>query len=113
VQAVLFSHEPRRHCIRPTNAGALSGCGIFRRFFNVGGLPNDGGSGDDDDFHGQRRSENAHEPTTDPDAQLMRKGKQAKLSGRLPLATSSGSAASRRGGILADLKISRKRLEHS
>jgi transposase len=43
--------------------------------------PKDGG-GDDDDFHGQSRSNDTHESTTDPDARLARKGKgkEAKLS---------------------------------
>jgi transposase len=38
--------------------------------------------GDGGDFHGQRRSNDTHESTTDPDARLMRKGKgkEAKLS---------------------------------
>lgn len=44
--------------------------------------PKDGGDDGDDDFHGQRRSNDTHESTTDPDARLMRKGKgkEAKLS---------------------------------
>jgi transposase len=41
-----------------------------------------GGDGDGGDFHGERRSNDTHESTTDPDARLMRKGKgkEAKLS---------------------------------
>jgi transposase len=40
------------------------------------------GDGDGGDFHGERRSNDTHESTTDPDARLMRKGKgkEAKLS---------------------------------
>jgi hypothetical protein len=30
--------------------------------------PKDGGNDDDDDFHGQRRSNDTHESVTDPDA---------------------------------------------
>lgn len=43
--------------------------------------PKDGG-GDGGDFHGERRSNETHESSTDPDARLMRKGKgkEAKLS---------------------------------
>lgn len=44
--------------------------------------PKAGSGGDDDDFHGQARSNDTHASTTDPDARLMRKGKgkEAKLS---------------------------------
>ncbi|MGH8159741.1 MAG: IS5 family transposase [Rhodanobacter sp.] len=44
--------------------------------------PKDGSGGDDDDFHGQKRSNDTHASTTDPDARLARKGKgkEAKLS---------------------------------
>lgn len=40
------------------------------------------GHGSDDDFRGQPRSNETHEPTTDPGARLARKGKgkEAKLS---------------------------------
>ncbi|MCU7371038.1 IS5 family transposase [Tahibacter amnicola] len=44
--------------------------------------PKDGdGSDDSGNFHGQKRSNETHESTTDPDARLMRKGagKEAKL----------------------------------
>lgn len=42
----------------------------------------DGGDGDGGGFHGERRSNETHASTTDPDARLMRKGKgrEAKLS---------------------------------
>jgi transposase len=41
-----------------------------------------GGGGGGGDFHGEQRSNDTHESTTDPDARLMRKGKgkEAKLS---------------------------------
>ncbi len=46
--------------------------------------PKDGSGGDDDgeNFHGQRRSNETHASTTDPDSRLYRKGKgkEAKLS---------------------------------
>jgi len=44
--------------------------------------PKDGSGGDGGDFHGERRSNETHASTTDPDARLMRKGKgrEAKLS---------------------------------
>ena len=44
--------------------------------------PKDGSGGDGDDFHGQKRSNETHASTTDPDARLARKGKgkEAKLS---------------------------------
>jgi transposase len=41
----------------------------------------DDGSGDGSDFHGEKRTNDTHASTTDPDARLMRKGKgkEAKL----------------------------------
>ncbi|MEY2153096.1 IS5 family transposase [Rhodanobacter sp. 115] len=44
--------------------------------------PKDGSGGDGTDFHDQKRSNDTHASTTDPDARLMRKGKgkEAKLS---------------------------------
>lgn len=44
--------------------------------------PKDGGNGDGSDFRGEKRSNDTHASTTDPDARLMRKGagKEAKLS---------------------------------
>jgi IS5 family transposase len=46
------------------------------------GLPPDAGRNGEQDFHGQRRSNDTHASTTDPDARLYRKGrgKEAKLS---------------------------------
>ena len=45
------------------------------------GPPNDGGRNGEADFHGERRSNDTHFSTTDPDARLYRKGrgKEAKL----------------------------------
>ena len=44
--------------------------------------PKDGSNDDGDDFHGEKRSNDTHASTTDPDARLIRKGKgkEAKLS---------------------------------
>ena len=44
--------------------------------------PKDGSGDDGDDFHGQKRGNDTHASTTDPDARLIRKGKgkEAKLS---------------------------------
>lgn len=44
--------------------------------------PGGGGDNPDVDFHGEKRSNETHESTTDPEAKLMRKGlgKEAKLS---------------------------------
>jgi transposase len=44
--------------------------------------PRDGSGDDGDDFHGEKRSNDTHVSTTDPDARLIRKskGKEAKLS---------------------------------
>ncbi|KZC26865.1 transposase, partial [Rhodanobacter sp. FW510-T8] len=44
--------------------------------------PKDGSDNDGDDFHGEKRSNDTHASTTDPDARLIRKGKgkEAKLS---------------------------------
>ena len=44
--------------------------------------PKDGSDDGGDDFHGQKRSNDTHASTTDPDARLIRKGngKEAKLS---------------------------------
>src|SRR3954468_12087502 len=46
------------------------------------GPPPDGGRNGEQDFHGQKRSNDTHASTTDPDARLYRKGrgKEAKLS---------------------------------
>ncbi len=44
--------------------------------------PKDGGAADGKDFHGEKRSNQTHESTTDPDAKLYRKssGSEARLS---------------------------------
>ena len=44
--------------------------------------PKDGDDGDGSDFHGQRRKNDTHESTTDPESRLYRKaaGREAKLS---------------------------------
>lgn len=49
---------------------------------NKGRGPKDGGGNPEVNFHGERRSNETHESTTDPESRLMRKGlgKEAKLS---------------------------------
>lgn len=54
------------------------------------------------DFHGEKRSNQTHESTTDPEAKLMRKGKgkEAKLS------YAAHALMENRNGLLADLRVS-------
>jgi len=54
------------------------------------------------DFHGEKRSNQTHESTTDPDSRLMRKGpgKEAKLS------YGAHALMENRNGLLVDLEIS-------
>ncbi len=53
------------------------------------------------DFHGEKRSNETHESTTDPDAKLMRKGKgkEAKLS------YSAHALMENRNGLIVDLQM--------
>jgi transposase len=53
------------------------------------------------DFHGEKRSNETHESTTDPDAKLMRKGagKEAKLS------YSAHALMENRNGLIVDLQV--------
>ena len=53
------------------------------------------------DFHGERRSNETHESTTDPDARLARKGrgKEAKLS------YSGNLLIENRNGLIADSEV--------
>ncbi len=55
------------------------------------------------DFHGERRTNDTHESSTDPDAKLMRKsdGKEAKLS------FSMHSLMENRNGLIVDLVVER------
>ena len=57
----------------------LEACASLKSF-----RPKDGGDDDDDgeNFHGQKRSNETHESTTDPDSRLFRKslGKESKMS---------------------------------
>ena len=54
------------------------------------------------DFHGEKRSNDTHESTTDPDSLLMRKGpgKEAKLS------YGAHALMENRNGLLVDLEVS-------
>jgi len=54
------------------------------------------------DFHGEKRRNDTHESTTDPDSRLMRKGpgKEAKLS------YGAHALMENRNGLLVDLKVS-------
>jgi hypothetical protein len=61
------------------------------------GLDSDPKSGDGTNFHGQKRSNDTHESTTDPDALLYKKsyGKESHLSG--PCAGGEPQRPDRRG----------------
>jgi len=64
--------------------------------------PDDSGVGNPSvDFHGETRTNDTHESTTDPDAKLMRKGsgKEAKLS------FSAHALMDNRNGLLVDLQV--------
>lgn len=65
------------------------------------GPPSDGGSGGMVDFRGQRRSNDTHESTTDPQAKLMRKGpgKEARLS------YGGHALMENRHGLCVDLRV--------
>jgi hypothetical protein len=54
----------------------------FRKKGSIGGDPPDDPGSPNVDFHGEKRSNATHASTTDPEAQLYRKGrgKEAKLS---------------------------------
>lgn len=66
-----------------------------------GGGPKGGGSNPDVSFHGEKRSNQTHESTTDPEARLARKGagKEAKLS------FSAHALMENRNGLLVDFRI--------
>jgi transposase len=63
--------------------------------------PKGGGSNPTVDFRGQKRSNKTHESTTDPEAQLARKGpgKEAKLS------YAAHALMENRNGLLVDLRV--------
>lgn len=76
--------------------------------FRPKGEDRSGGPGQGDpgnrwvDFHGEKRSNDTHESTTDPDSRLMRKGpgKEAKLS------YGAHALMENRNGLLVDLEVS-------
>jgi transposase len=61
---------------------AWAGAKSFKRKDGKGEPPEDGGSNPTVNFHGEKRSNETHQSTTDPDARLAKKatGKEAKLS---------------------------------
>ena len=63
--------------------------------------PSDGGRNSERDFHGERRSNETHASTTDPDARLFRKGKgkEAKLAHMGHLMTEN------RNGLIVDVRL--------
>src|SRR6187401_3813234 len=62
--------------------------------------PPEGGSNPTSNFHGEKRRNDTHESTTDPEAKLARKGngKEAKLS------FSAHALMENRNGLLVDLR---------
>lgn len=65
-------------------------------------MPSDGDHGNPSvDFHGEKRSNDTHKSTTDPDSLLMRKskGKEAKLS------YGAHALMENRNGLLVDIKV--------
>ena len=63
--------------------------------------PRGGGKNPDVNFHGERRANETHASTTDPDAKLARKGfgKEAKL------AYTANALMENRNGLLVDLRV--------
>jgi len=61
---------------------AWAGTKSFKRKDGKGEPPEDGGSNPTVNFHGEKRSNETHQSTTDPDARLAKKatGKEAQLS---------------------------------
>jgi transposase len=61
---------------------AWAGAKSFKRKDGKGEPPEDGGSNPTVNFHGEKRTNETHQSTTDPDARLAKKatGKEAKLS---------------------------------
>jgi transposase len=82
----------------------LEACASLKSFQKVGGEPTpppDDPGNPTVDFHGESRSNKTHESTTDPDAQLARKGngKKAKLS------YSGHVLMENRNGLVADVEV--------
>jgi transposase len=82
----------------------LEACASLKSFKRIGATPEnppDDPGNPTVDFHGERRSNDTHESTTDPDAMLARKGsgKEAKLS------YSGHVLMENRNGLVADVEV--------
>src|SRR6266480_3757443 len=82
----------------------LEACAGLKSFKRVGGEvppPDDDGSNPTVDFHGEKRSNQTHQSTTDPDAMLAKKGagKEAKLS------YSGHVLMENRNGLVAEVEV--------
>ena len=82
----------------------LEACAGLKSFKRVDGTeepPPDDGSNPTVDFHGEKRSNQTHQSTTDPDAMLAKKGagKEAKLS------YSGHVLMENRNGLVADVEV--------
>jgi len=80
---------------------ACAGLKSFKRVDGAAGPPPDDGSNPTVDFHGEKRSNQTHQSTTDPDAMLAKKGagKEAKLS------YSGHVLMDNRNGLVADVEV--------
>jgi len=80
---------------------ACAGLKSFKRVDGAAEPPPDDGSNPTVDFHGEKRSNQTHQSTTDPDAMLAKKGagKEAKLS------YSGHVLMENRNGLVADVEV--------
>jgi len=80
---------------------ACAGLKSFKRVDGAAEPPTDDGSNPTVDFHGEKRSNQTHQSTTDPDAMLAKKGagKEAKLS------YSGHVLMENRNGLVADVEV--------
>src|SRR6266576_2378843 len=85
----------------------LEACASLKSFKKVEGGGDSGGPGDDPgnpsvDFHGEKRSNQTHQSTTDPEALLARKGagKEARL------AYAGHALMENHNGLLVDFQLS-------
>ena len=80
---------------------ACAGLKSFKRVDGAAEPPPDDGSNPRVDFHGEKRSNQTHQSTTDPDAMLAKKGagKEAKLS------YSGHVLMENRNGLVADVEV--------
>lgn len=96
----LMSHE--HFSVDGTLIEAWASLKSFRRKDEKGPKDGDGSGGTMVDFRGEKRSNETHESTTDPESKLMRKGlgKEAKLS------FGAHALMENRNGLLVDFRIS-------